>query len=231
LTLICLCKALRVGNDLAVVVESVGDVSIVLDSGFELVLKNTFYVPSFRRNFISISLLDKLGFSFTFDSRKISMVLNTQVIGYGILVDGLYKLSLNNLASSFVVENNVAKRSKVEEKSFSLWHKRLGHISRERVERLTKANILPSLDFNDLGTCVDCIRDMFTKTNRKGATRSSKLLEIIHTDISGPLTPTICGNKLFITFIDDFSRYGYLYLIKEKSEALIPHVRKLFNII
>ena len=151
----------------------------------------------YRRNLISISLLDELGFSFTFTfgRSKISMTLNSQVIGYGILVDGLYKLSLNN----------VAKRSKVEEKSFSLWHKRLGHISRERVERLTKANILPSLDVDDLGTCVDCIRGKFTKTNRKGATRSSELLEIIHIDISGPLTPTICGNKLFITFIDDFS--------------------------
>ena len=189
---------------------------------FELVLKNTFYVPSFRRNLISISLLDELGFSFTFCSRKISMALNSQVIGHGILFDGLYKLSLtsNNLASSFVVENNVAKRSKVEEKYFSLQHKRLGHISRERVERLTKTNILPSLNFDDLGTCVDCIRGKFTKTNRKGATRSFELLKIIHTYISGPLTPTILGNKLFTTFIDDFSRYGYLYLIEEKSTAL-----------
>ena len=53
-----------------------------------------------------------------------------------------------------------------------------------------------------------------TKTKKKCATRSSDLLEIIHTDISGPLTPTICGNKFFITFIDDFSQYGYIYLIK-----------------
>ena len=67
---------------------------------------------------------------------------------------------------------------------------------------------------------MDCIRVKFTKTSRKGATRSSEFLEIIHTDISGPLTSTIFGNKLFITFIDDFYRYGYIYLIKEKSKAL-----------
>lgn len=35
-----------------------------------------------------------------------------------------------------------------------------------------------------------------------------------------PLSPTIYGNKSFITFIDDFFQYGYLHLIKEKSEAL-----------
>lgn len=34
---------LKVGNDLEVIVESVGDVSLVLGSGFELVLKDTFY--------------------------------------------------------------------------------------------------------------------------------------------------------------------------------------------
>ena len=50
--------------------------------------------------------------------------------------------------------------------------------------------------------------------------RGSDLLEIVHTDISGPYSTTICGYRYFLTFIDDFSRYGYLYLIKEKSDAL-----------
>ena len=121
-------------------------------------------------------------------------------------MDDLYKLSLDfdNISSSLVVENFVAKSSKVEEKSFMLGHKRLGHNYGEMIERLTKTNILPSLNFDDLGTCVDCIRGKFTNSKKKGATRSLGLLEIIHTNISGPLTPTICGNKFFISFIDDF---------------------------
>lgn len=61
----------------------------------------------------------------------------------------------------------------------------LDHISKERVERLIRDDILPSLTFIGLGTCVDCMRGKFTKTNKKGSTRSSDLLEIIHTDISG----------------------------------------------
>jgi len=94
------------------------------------------------------------------------MILNYIIIDYGSLVDGLYKLPLDsdNISSSLVVENFVAKRSKAEEKTFILWHKHLGYISRERGERLTKTYILPSLDFDDLGTCVDCIRRNFTKT-------------------------------------------------------------------
>ena len=44
---------------------------------------------------------------------------------------------------------------------------------------------------------------------------------MIHTDICGPFpTASWNGQKYFITFIDDYSRYGYLYLINEKSDAL-----------
>ena len=59
-----------------------------------------------------------------------------------------------------------------------------------------------------------------TKIRKKTVVRSSDLLEVIYTDISGPYTATLCRNFYFITFIDDYSRYGYLYLIKEKSESL-----------
>ena len=67
---------------------------------------------------------------------------------------------------------------------------------------------------------MDCIRGKLSKAKTKGASRGSDLLEIVHTDISGPYSTTICGSRYFLTFIDDFSRYGYLYLIKEKSDAL-----------
>ena len=60
-----------------------------------------------------------------------------------------------------------------------------------------------------------------TKTRKQqGATRSSDLLELIHTDISGPYSHSLCGKSFFVTFIYNFSRYGYVYLISHKSEAL-----------
>ena len=55
------------------------------------------------------------------------------------------------------------KHSLVNERSAFLWHKRLGHISRERMERLIKNEILPYLDFTDLNICVDCIKGKQTK--------------------------------------------------------------------
>ena len=119
--------------------------------------------------------------------------------------DGLYRLCLasNNPHVSLNVEKVTAKRPRIKDKSFMLWHKQLGHIFKERINRLITDDILPALDYGDRETCIDCIRGKLTKIKRKGATRSSSLLEIIHTDINGPYSSIIYDNKYFITFIYD----------------------------
>ncbi|RVW85345.1 Retrovirus-related Pol polyprotein from transposon TNT 1-94 [Vitis vinifera] len=58
-----------------------------------------------------------------------------------------------------------------------------------------------------------------TNKSKRGATRSSTILEIIHTDICS-LDMDSHGQKYFISFIDDFSRYMYLYILHNKHEAL-----------
>ncbi|KAL0434188.1 UNVERIFIED_CONTAM: hypothetical protein Slati_2753100 [Sesamum latifolium] len=46
------------------------------------------------------------------------------------------------------------------------------------------------------------------------------LLDLVHTDVCGPLSiPARGGFSYFITFTDDHSRYGYVYLMRYKSEA------------
>ncbi|KAJ9567606.1 hypothetical protein OSB04_003572 [Centaurea solstitialis] len=50
--------------------------------------------------------------------------------------------------------------------------------------------------------------------------RATDLLEIIHTDVCGPFSHVARGGyRYFITFTDDFSRYGYVYLMRHKSET------------
>ena len=89
------------------------------------------------------------------------------------------------------------------------------------MQRLIKNEILSNLDFTDLEVCIDCIKGKQTKHTKKGATRSTQLLEIIHIDICGPFdAPSIGGEKYFITFTDDFSRYGYIYLLHDKSQSV-----------
>jgi transposase InsO family protein len=149
---------------------------------------------------------------------------NTLFIGYGNLCDGLYKLNLNShfAESLLTLHHNVGtKRSLINENSSILWHRRLGHISKERLERLVKDEIFPNLDFTDFDVCVDCIKGKQTMHTKKCATRSGRLLEIVHTDICGPFdSPSFGREKYFITFIDDFSRYCYIYLLHEKSQAV-----------
>ena len=50
--------------------------------------------------------------------------------------------------------------------------------------------------------------------------RAQDLLELVHLDVCGPMsTQARGGYEYFITFIDDYSRFGYVYLMKRKSEA------------
>ncbi|RDX89501.1 hypothetical protein CR513_28762, partial [Mucuna pruriens] len=89
------------------------------------------------------------------------------------------------------------------------------------MERLVKNEILPYLDFAYLNICVDCIKGKQTKHTKKEATRSTQLLEIVHTNICGPFGISSFNKEIyFITFIDDYSCYGYVYLLHEKYHAV-----------
>ena len=81
--------------------------------------------------------------------------------------------------------------------------------------------ILDSLDMTDFQVCIECIKGKQIEKRKLGANRCTDVLELIHTDICGPFPiASWNGQRYFITFIDDCSRYGYLYLIHEKSQAL-----------
>ena len=50
--------------------------------------------------------------------------------------------------------------------------------------------------------------------------RATDLLEIIHTDVCDPMSVEAHGGyRYFLTFTDDVRRYGYIYLMKHKSET------------
>ena len=60
-----------------------------------------------------------------------------------------------------------------------------------------------------------------TKTPFSGTMeRATNLLEIIHTDVCGPTSVEARGGYHYVlTLTDDLSRYGYVYLMKHKSES------------
>ena len=60
-----------------------------------------------------------------------------------------------------------------------------------------------------------------TKTPSSGTMeRATDLLDIIHTDVCDPMSVKARGRyHYFLTFTDNLSRYGYIYLMKHKSET------------
>ena len=101
-----------------------------------------------------------------------------------------------------------------------LWHCRLGHIGVKRMKKLHVDGILESLDFESLGTCEPCLMGKMTKTPfSRTMERATDLLEIIHTNVCGPMNIEAHGRyHYFLIFTDDLSRYEYIYLMKQKSE-------------
>ena len=90
------------------------------------------------------------------------------------------------------------------------------------MKKLHTDGILESLDYESLDACELCLLGKMTKTPFSGTMeRATDLLEIIHTDVCDPMSVKDRGKyRYFLTFADDLSRYGYIYLMKHKSEIV-----------
>ena len=72
-----------------------------------------------------------------------------------------------------------------------------------------------------------CVEAKPTKSSFQSVERHTKPLDLIHSDICNlKFVQTRYGNKYFITFVDDNTKYCYVYLLKSKDEA----IEKLFSI-
>ena len=116
------------GNKMGSHVEAIGTGTLTLSNVFVLVLERTFYVPSFSRNLIFVSRLVPLGFSFTFQDNVFNLFYESNHIGTGIFVDGLYRISLQNEVTNNSLHVHIGtKRCNINEDSSMLWHRRLLH--------------------------------------------------------------------------------------------------------
>ena len=79
-----------------------------------------------------------------------------------------------------------------------------------------------SLDYESLDACEPCLMGNMTTTLFSGTMeRATDILEIIHIDVCGPMSIKARGRyHYFLTFTDDLSRYGYIFLMKHKSEII-----------
>ncbi|GJT73118.1 retrotransposon protein, putative, ty1-copia subclass [Tanacetum coccineum] len=215
--------SLYVGNGNRAAVEAIGSYHLELPSGLVIVLNNCHYAPSITRGVISVSRLYDDGFINRFDENNVlSVSKNNLVYFVAVPRDGIFEIDMScsntNDSSMYNVSN---KRAKINLDSSYLWHCRLGHISKKRIEKLQHEGLLNSTDIQSLGKCVSCMSGkMARKPYSHQVERAKDLLGLIHTDVCGPFKiMSRQGASYFVTFTDDFSRYGYVYLLKHKHEV------------
>lgn len=105
---------------------------------------------------------------------------------------------------------------------FALWHRRLGHISRENLIAVKNSSKgLENVKNITDKKCIVCVKGKQTRLPfPKSGHRASELLELIHSDVMGPLeVESYSGARYLLTFIDDYSRKIFAFPIKKKSEV------------
>jgi hypothetical protein len=152
-----------------------------LNNGFILCLHNVLYVPSLGRKFISVSCLDDDGYDCQFGNRQCLILFDSKVVGLAFRQDKLYMLSMHENVNVVCNDENVVWNEQVFSSTnvsskckrcddatlVKLWHYRLCHISRGRIERLIKDDILIPLDFSNSDYCIDCIKGKYAKQVKK----------------------------------------------------------------
>ena len=208
-------EELHMGNSSTSKIEGTENILLKMTSGKTLTLKNVLHVPEIRKNLVSLSLLVKNGFKIVFVSDKVVRSKNDMYVGNGYLSDGLFKLNVmtinnnkNNDSSAYLLESD------------NLWHARLGHVNYKYLQKMINMEILAKLECNK-SKCQVCVESKFSKHPYNSVEMNSEPLDLIHTDICDMKSiPSHGGKKYFITFIDNCTRYCYVYLLNSKDEAI-----------
>ena len=94
--------------------------------------------------------MDKFGYSCRFGDNKADFYLNSSLVSIGSLIDKLYMLENVTLDNEVLQSAGKGTKQKLNEDSAILWQKRLGHIFKERIQRIVDERILNSIDLTNL---------------------------------------------------------------------------------
>jgi len=117
----------------------------------------------------------------------------------------------------------------VNKPSMYRWHSRLGHPSFPIVRHVLKNNELSFLDdASEKSICDPCQRAKshqlpYANTNNM----STYPLQLIHSDVWGPAPESVGRHTYYVSFIDDYSKYTWIYLLRKKSDVF--HVFRNFQ--
>ncbi|CAN0856784.1 Retrovirus-related Pol polyprotein from transposon TNT 1-94 [Linum grandiflorum] len=206
--------SVKMGNGAVEEAKGIGTVTLQTTGG-TMTIRDVLLVPDLKFNLLSVGQLIEHGFSLTFDKKLCEI--------YFPEGEQMLQVPMKNKSFSLGTANgHVGLQAQVDESK--LWHRRFGHYNMESLNYLQKKNLikdLPTLQkFQEV--CEPCQlgkqhRDSFPS---QSSWRAKKKLELIHTDVCGPMQdPSLNNNKYFILFIDDFTRMTWVYFMRHKSEV------------
>ena len=209
-------KDIIVANENKVPVLCSGNVQITTctdECEFDVTVEDVLCVPSLTTNLLSVSQLISKGNKVSFTSGRCNIYNRRGVlVATAVLVNGVYKLKTPvYLTAAAVVSSGT-------------WHRRLGHVNSTSLNKMKNAVEGFSIDKKadmSKSSCVVCCEGKQSRLPFPSeGNRSAELLNIVHTDVCGPMeSASLGGSRYFIIFVDDCSRMTYIYFMKNKSEA------------
>ena len=174
-------------------------------------LHQALFIPEFKENIISVSKTVKNGHSVVFSPE-----------GSFIHLKNGQKLNIIQRNNLFYIKRNLSsEKCAVIKDSLHHWHLKLGHCNVADLKKLPRlVEGMTISDFSDF-ECETCIRGKMTnpvsKTPRE---RATNILDLVHTDVVGPITPMSKEKfRYSINFVDDSSGLVRVYLLKQKCDA------------
>ena len=182
-----------------------------------LVFEDVWYVDGLKANLLSISQIcdNRLNVLFTkYECEILDGGGDCMCVGVRT-TDNCYGLtpSISNKCFS-------AKIDQVD-----LWHQRLGHASHKQLEKISKCDVvvgLPKFEKIDRCICGPCQigKQVKSKHPSVASVQTSKPFKLLHIDLIGPAkVQSLGGKKYILVVVDDFTRYTWVVLLKDKAEA------------
>lgn len=176
-------------------------------------LTNVLYAPDLNGNFISISKLINKGYLVNFYGAKAEIIYNRKQLAVAPLSNNLFELKSEKLYTTIEIKSCI-----------HYWHRVFGHRDIKAIDKMVKKRMIDiKIEQCNCGDeCEICIEAKMTRKafSKSKARTTNDILELIHTDLCGPMrTQTPSGHRYILTFIDDYSRYTYIYFLKKKNEV------------
>ncbi|GMI77806.1 hypothetical protein HRI_001449800 [Hibiscus trionum] len=211
-------RVVLTANNSRLPISHIGKTTLPRNDSQKLQLEKVYLVPGLKKNLLSVPQLTAAGNYVLFGPEDVSIFQQVEVIGTPIVkgrrTESVYVLSAESAYVDKTRKNETA----------DLWHERLGHVSYNKLKVMMKKQIIRGLPQVDIRTDTVCAGCQFGKAHqlpfKESEHQSQTPLELIHSDVFGPVKQiSLGGMKYMVTFIDDFSRYVWVYFMKEKSET------------